>query len=127
MFYDIKKTKNKLATLKTGNALIIEGAGGLMVPLNDKQFVIDLIKKLNAEVILVVQNYLGSINHTLLSFEALKNKKIPIAGIVFNGKPTKSSEDFILNYTGLKCILTIKEEKTISPKTIVKYSKILNL
>ncbi|HET6225481.1 MAG TPA: dethiobiotin synthase, partial [Bacteroidia bacterium] len=51
----------------TNNHLIIEGAGGLMVPLNRKYFMIDLIEKFNAEVILVVKNYLGSINHTLLS------------------------------------------------------------
>src|SRR4051812_32249696 len=52
---------------KTDNQLIIEGAGGLMVPLNDNALIIDLIKQLNAQVILVSQNYLGSINHTLLS------------------------------------------------------------
>src|ERR1700753_1865673 len=54
----------------TDNMLIIEGAGGLMVPLNNNFLMIDLIKKLNAEVILVSRNYLGSINHTLLSLEA---------------------------------------------------------
>src|ERR1041385_3043150 len=58
---------------KTNNALIVEGAGGLMVPLNNEFLIIDLIKKLGIEVILVSQNYLGSINHTLLSIYALKN------------------------------------------------------
>ena len=117
----------KINLPKTSKPLIIEGAGGVMVPLNDKQLVVDLIKKLNAEVILVVQNYLGSINHTLLTYEALKNRKIPIAGIAFNGKSTPTSEEFILHYTKLKCILRIHEEKMISPKTIVKYSKQVKL
>jgi len=120
---DLKKIK----TPNTSKTLIIEGAGGVMVPLNNKQLVIDLIIKLKAEVILVVQNYLGSINHTLLTYEALKSRKIPIAGIVFNGKPTPSSEEFILRYTGLKCILRVNVEKIIGPKTIVKYSKQVKL
>jgi dethiobiotin synthetase len=120
---DLKKIK----TPKTINTLVIEGAGGVMVPLNDKLLIIDLIKKLKAEVILVVKNYLGSINHTLLTYEALKNKNIPIAGIVFNGKSTPSSEEYILNYTRLKCILRIHEEKIMNPKTIVKYSKQVKL
>src|SRR6202012_1239001 len=62
-----ENTKIDLAEInipETTHTLIIEGAGGLLVPLNEKYFVIDLIKKMNAETILVVQNYLGSINHT---------------------------------------------------------------
>src|SRR5690606_25618839 len=62
----------------TRNNLVIEGAGGLMVPLNDKHLLIDLISKLEAEVILVSRHYLGSINHTLLSIEALINRNIPV-------------------------------------------------
>ncbi|MGZ5304921.1 MAG: dethiobiotin synthase, partial [Bacteroidia bacterium] len=81
--------------------LIIEGAGGLMVPLNDSFLMIDLIQKLKAEVVLVSANYLGSINHTLLSAEALKQRNIPVKGIVFNGEVYHEGEDFILNYTAL--------------------------
>lgn len=120
---DLKKIKRP----KAPKILIIEGAGGIMVPLNDKQFMIDLIHSLKAEVILVVQNYLGSINHALLTCEALKGRNIPIAGVVFNGKPNPSSEEFILSYTKLKCILKIKQEKVFSPETIVKYSKMVIL
>lgn len=120
----IDKIKIKLEDIvlpKTSNTLIIEGAGGLMVPLNDESLVIDLIEKLNAEVILVSKNYLGSINHTLLSVNALKSRNIPIAGIIFNGIPARSSEEYILKYTGLKRLLTIDEEKTIDRSTILKY------
>ncbi|MES2140755.1 MAG: dethiobiotin synthase [Bacteroidota bacterium] len=109
----------------TSNSLIIEGAGGSMVPLNDKYLVIDLIQKLKAEVILVSSNYLGSINHTLLTVEALKSRNIPIAGIIFNGKSTKTSEEYILNYTGLKCLLSIEEEKKIDKEMILKYKAML--
>jgi dethiobiotin synthetase len=89
---------------QTSNHLIIEGAGGLMVPLNSKHLVIDLIEKLGAEVILVSRNYLGSINHTLLSAEALKQRGIPIKGIIFNGDNDTASESFITAYTGLPVI-----------------------
>lgn len=111
----------------TTNTLIIEGAGGLMVPLNNQYLVIDLIQQLNAEVILISKNYLGSINHTLLSFEALKSRNIPIAGIIFNGKPNKASEEFILNHTKLTCILRINEEQEITKTTISNYKSLLQL
>lgn len=90
---------------KTDNTLIIEGAGGLMVPLNEKgDMMIDLIPRLADDVVLVSMNYLGSINHTMLSIEMLKQRQIPILGIVFNGDENPETEEFILSVTGLKCL-----------------------
>jgi dethiobiotin synthetase len=86
---------NKIILPKTQNQLIIEGAGGLMVPLNNTFLMIDLIQQLQAEVVLVVMHYLGSINHTLLSIEMLKNKNLPINCVVFNGIKEACSEDVI--------------------------------
>jgi dethiobiotin synthetase len=63
--------------------LIIEGAGGIMVPLNENDFVIDLIKKLNTKIILVSRNYLGSINHSLLTAQICRQKNIKVAGWIF--------------------------------------------
>lgn len=80
---------------QTNNHLIIEGAGGLMVPLNDNDLIIDLIKKLDAEVVLVSQNYLGSINHTLLSADALRSRNIPLKMIAMCGKRDESTEQII--------------------------------
>lgn len=104
---------------KTDNQLLIEGAGGLMVPLNDHCLMIDLIIQLDAEVVLVSQNYLGSINHTLLSIEALKHRHIPIKGIIFNGEPNPSTEDYILNYTGITSLGRVSQLNAID-KTSVK-------
>lgn len=104
---------------KTDNVLIVEGAGGLMVPLNNEFLIIDLIKKLNIEVILVSQNYLGSINHTLLSIHALKNYGISIRGIIFNGGEDISSKDFILKNSGLKLLGHIPEYDVIDKKAII--------
>jgi dethiobiotin synthetase len=106
----------------SGNTLIIEGAGGLMVPLNDQDVVADLIPLLQAEVILVSNYYLGSINHTLLSIEYLKQKNIPIKGIVFNGVKNEHSKSIILKRTGLKCLLEVDQEEKWDQFTLSKYA-----
>jgi len=91
----------KIIIPETDNQLIIEGAGGLMVPLNDRFLMIDLIKQLDAEVILVSKNYLGSINHTLLSIEALRSRNISIKGIILNGDSDEWSESVIKSISGI--------------------------
>jgi dethiobiotin synthetase len=108
---------------KTDNDLIVELAGGLMVPLNDQETNLDLIKKLNLPVILVSKNYLGSINHTLLSVEILKQHKIAIKGLIFNGLPNNYSEEFILNYTGLECLGRIDFEEDIDKNVVKKWAE----
>jgi len=109
------------------DTLIVEGAGGLMVPLNKNFLIIDLIQKLKAEVILVSKNYLGSINHTLLSAEALQSRNIPIKGIIFNGKKGNIDENFICEYTGLKFLFRINIEETIDKQAILKYASKPNI
>ena len=103
---------------KTNNNLIIEGAGGIMVPINDSEFVIDLANQFDAEVILVSRNYLGSINHTMLSISYLKANGCKIAGIIFNDTPNPETESFILNYSKLPCIGRIDPLKEINELTI---------
>ena len=93
----------KIVEPKTENHLVIEGAGGVFVPLNDKDCVIDLIQK-EYKVIVVSRHYLGSINHTLLTVEALQNRKIKIAGIIFSGDENNPTETIILNKTVVKFI-----------------------
>jgi len=76
------------AAMPQERPLVIEGAGGLMVPLNESEFVVDLIKKLNASVVLVSRNYLGSINHSLLTAEVCKAHGLDVSGWIFNGEPS---------------------------------------
>jgi dethiobiotin synthetase len=111
---------------KTANTLVIEGAGGCLVPLNDHNFVIDLVKPFKAEIILVADLYLGSINHTLLTIEALMNRKLKIRGIVFNGESNPESERIILLHSGLRCLLRIKKETEITPDVVKKYAQQLS-
>tara|TARA_Y100001970_G_C14217045_1_gene850272 strand:- start:1580 stop:2230 length:651 start_codon:yes stop_codon:yes gene_type:complete len=107
---------------QTKNWLVVEGAGGVLVPLNDKETVLDLIEKLKMPAIVVTKNYLGSLNHTLLTVSALVSKNIPIAGLIFNGKENPELERFLCKKTGLPHLLSIQEEKSLSKKVITKYA-----
>lgn len=117
----------KIVPPDTNNQLIIEGAGGLMVPLNNHFLMIDLIKQLDAEVILVSQNYLGSINHTILSVYTLKKEGIPVRGIIFNGIKDIYTKDFIMEYSGLELLGHIPQYEMIDKKTIVEAGNYVNL
>ncbi len=103
--------------------LIIEGAGGLLVPINKKGFTIaDLIKHLNQEVILISKHYLGSINHTLLTIEALKSREIPIKGIIFNGQELPQTEEIIEKISGVKTLFSIPEFESIDKQSITNFA-----
>lgn len=112
---------------ETDNQLVIEGAGGLMVPLNEKELILDLIRRLNAKTIVVSQNYLGSINHTLLTIEVLKANAIAIEGIVFNGKPNEESERYIQTYSGLKVIGRIPSFATVDKECVRNAGQFLDI
>ena len=104
---------------KTENTLVVEGAGGLMVPINENgDMVVDLMSKLVDEVILVTKNYLGSINHTLLSVELLKQKGVNIKGLIFNGDPNPESERIIQKLTKLKVIAKVPKAETLSKEFV---------
>ncbi len=111
----------KITERKTQNHLVIEGAGGLLVPLNDKDCIVDLIQK-DYKVIVVSRHYLGSINHTLLTFEALKRRKIDVAGIIFSGDENQSTEEIILQKTGVKLIGRIDNEPYFDQNVISYYA-----
>ena len=85
--------------------LIIEGAGGLMVPMNDDgDCIVDLIKHIDAKVVLVSKNYLGSINHTLMSCQILASYGLENIGIIIIGEPNPASEEIITKVSGVPII-----------------------
>lgn len=105
--------------------LIIEGAGGLMVPVNNEGLLyIDLFQSWNLPVILISRHYLGSINHTLLSIGALKSRNIPIEGIVFVGEENKATESIILNTTGVHFIARIPLANEVNSTFIKDQSEV---
>ena len=98
--------------------LIIEGAGGLLVPINYEVLYIDWVQKMQLEVILVSRHYLGSINHTLLSAEALKSRGILVKGIIFNGNENVHTEAVILQQTGFNFLGRIDETEIVTKEFI---------
>jgi dethiobiotin synthetase len=120
---NIRINMNALRLPSARNRLIIEPAGGLMVPLNESELNIDLIKTWDAPVILVSKNYLGSINHTLLSVLALRQNDIPLMGIIFNGVANQASEEIILKHSQTGCIARIAQEIDIRKETVTKYAR----
>ncbi|MNR20356.1 ATP-dependent dethiobiotin synthetase BioD 1 [compost metagenome] len=101
--------------------MVIEGAGGIFVPLNEEDSIIDLIQP-DYKVIVVSRHYLGSINHTLLTIEAIRNRGFEVAGIIFSGSENKSTESLILNKTKIKFIGRIDEEPYFDQNVIREYA-----
>ena len=114
---DLKKIKEP----KTTNHLVVEGAGGILVPLNDTETIADLIQS-DYKVIVVSRHYLGSINHTLLTIEALRQRNIKVAGIIFNGDENEPTESIILSKTGIKMLGRINNEPYFDQNVIAEYA-----
>ncbi|MFY0602497.1 MAG: dethiobiotin synthase [Flavobacteriaceae bacterium] len=112
---------NEIKEPKTKNNLVIEGAGGLLVPLNNKDTILDLIKP-NYKVIVVSRHYLGSINHTLLTVSFLKEKGLDVS-IIFSGNEHKTTEDIIARMTEVPVIGRIDDEPYFDKNVIKEYAE----
>jgi dethiobiotin synthetase len=98
--------------------LIIEGAGGVLVPINDTHLMIDLIKKLGAPVILVARTTLGTINHTLLSLEALRSQNIPVLGVIMNGEQNAQNSNSTELYGRTSVLAEFPKLESVSMNTL---------
>jgi len=105
---------------KTANNLVIEGAGGILVPLNNTATILDLIKP-DYKVIVVSRHYLGSINHTLLTVKLLQEKGFDVS-IIFSGDEHKTTEDIIIKMTNASVIGRIDEEPYFDKNVIKEYA-----
>jgi dethiobiotin synthetase len=112
---------DRITEPETQKHLVIEGAGGILVPLNENETVLDLIKP-DYKVVVVSRHYLGSINHTLLTIEALQKRNLEVGGIIFNGDENIPTEEIILKKTGIKCIGRIENEPYFDQNVIVEYA-----
>jgi dethiobiotin synthetase len=110
----------------TQNGLIIETAGGIMSPLSENLLNLDLAEHLACPIVLVSKNYLGSINHTLLTINALQSRKLPILGIIFNGEANEASEKMILRYSGLPLLFSVPQFENLNPISLQKYAQELS-
>jgi dethiobiotin synthetase len=108
--------------------LIIEGAGGLMVPLNRKVLLSDWIQEQEFPVILVSRHYLGSLNHTMLSIELLQAKGIEITGVLFVGKDNDNNESLMCERFQVRNLGNLPEVSTVTPTYVDTYAgELLNL
>jgi dethiobiotin synthetase len=108
---------------QTERTLIIEGCGGILVPLTLQTLTIDLFASWGCEWVIVSRHYIGSINHSLLTLEALKRRSLNIKGIIFNGHPCPQTESAILKFSNLPCIARLQQEPQWNLKTIHAYAK----
>lgn len=113
----------KIILPNTSNDLIMEGAGGLLVPLNNKHYVIDIAKQCNCEVIVVVSNYLGCINHALLSIDYLVRNHFKIYSLVFNGTFQTEVKTAITDYAKGIRIIDIPELSPLTKETVYAVSR----
>jgi dethiobiotin synthetase len=112
---------------ETNNNLIIEGAGGLMVPITSDGFTFgDLVQHWQIPAIIVSRHYLGSINHTLLSIDYCRNHQIPVAGLVFNGNDPLGNEKIICRISQLPALLRIPEMPNITIEMVDLLAKSFN-
>jgi dethiobiotin synthetase len=109
-----------LPEVSSESHLIVEGAGGLLVPFNKTDFIIDLIAHLSLPVCLVARTQLGTINHTLLSIEALRKREISILGVILNGSKNQPNREAIANYGSVPILGELEPLDPVHPPTLIK-------
>ncbi|HAH65727.1 MAG TPA: dethiobiotin synthase [Rhizobiales bacterium] len=117
----------KLVPPPCDRPLVVEGAGGLMVPLTDEAYVVDLATELHLPLILVTRSTIGTINHTLLSLEAIRRRGLPLAGVVINGPETPHNRAAIERYGQVEVIAEIPWLETVSRSTLLAIQPELDL
>ena len=122
---DLEEIYLQYRKIKGNNTrLLIEGAGGLLVPLNQKEFVIDLVKKLEADVILVSRNYLGSINHSMMTAEVCRKNKLNVIGWIFNDQYLNYEEE-IVAWSGYKKLGSVPKTTEVNRAFIQQQAQCL--
>ena len=118
---NVSITLENIKVPKTDNKLVIEGAGGLLVPINNSNTILDLIQS-DYKVIVVSRHYLGSINHSLLTINLLKEKGFDVS-IIFSGDEHPTTESIIKKMTEAKIIGRIEEEPFFDKNVVKEYAE----
>ncbi|WP_085908369.1 dethiobiotin synthase [Kiloniella majae] len=111
--------KIELPSISKNEFLIVEGAGGALVPLNDQFMMTDLMVKVNLPVVIVARSGLGTINHTLLTIEALQRRGITLAGVIMNGPENKGNREAIEEYGKISVVAELPRCDVVTPETII--------
>lgn len=124
---DVNRVVEMAGRIQPANRpLVIEGAGGLMVPLTEQVFTIDFIQQLEAKVIIVAQNYLGSINHALLTAEVLRQRAIPVLGWIFSGE-YHTNEAEVVKWSGYPLLGRLPHTELVSSSFVTEQAEKLSL
>lgn len=116
----IQIDKTAIERPKTDNNLVIEGAGGLLVPINNTETILDLIQP-EDHIIVVSRHYLGSINHSLLTINILKDRGFKVS-IIFSGNQHPSTESIIEKMTAVPIIGRVEEEPYFDKNVVKEYA-----
>ncbi|WP_085900396.1 dethiobiotin synthase [Kiloniella majae] len=111
--------KIELPSISENEFLIVEGAGGALVPLNDQFMMTDLMVKVNLPVVIVARSGLGTINHTLLTIEALQRRGVTLAGVIMNGPENKGNREAIEEYGKIPVVAELPRCELVTPETII--------
>ena len=122
----IKIALNDFKLPESNRPIIVEGAGGVFSPISDEHLNVDLAQALNLPIVLVSRHYLGSINHTLLSIEAILSRNLSLLGVAFVGS-NQETESFILNRTKVRRLINIPEVEALSAEQIERWAAQLRM
>lgn len=121
----VRISMDAIAPPKTTHPLIVEGAGGLFVPLNERDFMIDLMARLAFPILLVARSTLGTINHTLLSLGALRARALPVAGVVLNGPPNAGNRAAIEQFGQVRVLAELPRVDPLDEGAIARLAALL--
>ena len=110
-------------TAPDSSGLLIELAGGVMVPLASDLLNIDVVETLGFPVVLVASYYLGSINHTLLSIDALTSRGVSLAGLVFSGTANPQTRAVIVEYSGIEPLADVAQMPKVTRENVQTYGR----
>lgn len=105
---------------------IVEGAGGVLVPINESTLMVDLMVALNLPVLVVARSTLGTINHTLLTVEALRARRLTIAGVVMNGPPNDDNREAIERYGDVHVLGQVPSFDHVGPDTVARMASLID-
>ncbi len=120
-YMEAKEIKMENISLPTTEPIIVEGAGGVLVPINNQSLMIDVMVHLNIPVIVVACSTLGTINHTLLTIEALKTRKLNVLGVIMVGHFNPSNREAIEQYGQIKVLAELPIFETITTKVLQSF------
>jgi len=121
----VRITMDAIALPQSACPLVVEGAGGLFVPLNDREFMIDLMAKLALPILLVARSTLGTINHTLLSLAALRSRGLPISGVVLNGPPNAGNRAAIERFGQVRVLAELPRVDPLDSAAVGRLSALI--